>query len=159
MSKLICIAKFGKAHGIKGLIKLISFSDNIFSFPFFVDAENNKYFLKKISQKDGHFIVSFNDNDSRNIAETFQGKELFVARDMLPEVEENEFYYNDLIDLNIFNQENINIAKVIAVHNFGAGDIIEVEFIENGKREYLPFSKEFVVEIDLRQNYLQYNFF
>ena len=157
--KLVCIAKFGKANGIRGLIKLISFSDDVFAYPFFFDLENNKYIIKKSFQKDDHFIVSFNDNDSRTIAENLQGKELYILRDMLPKIKEDEFYYNDLIGLNVLDQEQKHIAKIISVHNFGAGDLIEVEFIEDEKREYLPFSKEFIVELDLERNYLQYKFF
>ena len=78
---------------------------------------------------------------------------------MLPKIKEDEFYYNDLIGLNVLDQEQKHIAKIISVHNFGAGDLIEVEFIEDEKREYLPFSKEFIVELDLERNYLQYKFF
>jgi 16S rRNA processing protein RimM len=157
--KLVKVAKFGKVHGVKGLIKLISYSDYIFDYPYVLDNLGEKYLLKKEFSKDGNFIVSFNDNISRTIAESKNGLDLFVTRDMLPQIEQDSFYYTDLVGMKIKKDTGEEVAEIIAMHDFGAGDIMEVKFYSSSKQEYLPFNKEFIVEIDLEQKYLQYKFF
>ncbi len=156
---LILIAKFGKPHGIKGNIKLYSFSDDPFKYPFLVDKDENKFFIKLLSQKENFYIINFNDNNSRDLAEELGGLELFTYRSMLPNLGEDEFYHNDLIGMEVFDDNRNHKGNVVAVYNFGAGDIIEIMLVKTQKKEMFPFHQDFIESIDINQKKIIYKFF
>ena len=85
--------------------------------------------------------------DDRNGAEALKGVELSVARDLLPEPEPDEFYFADLIGMTAERRDGTHFGEVIAVHNYGAGDVLEVRLAE-GETVLLPFTQETVPEID-----------
>ncbi len=86
----------------------------------------------------------------RNAAEELRGTKLFVDRDRLPAVEdEDEFYHTDLIGLTAQSHTGEVIGKVVAVENFGAGDLLEIKEPEKKNTELVPFSKNFVPKVDL----------
>jgi 16S rRNA processing protein RimM len=85
---------------------------------------------------------------SREDAERLNGIELYIARDKLPETDEDEYYHADLIGLAAVNAANEAIGRVIAIHNFGAGDIIEIA-PASGPTLLLPFTNAVVPTVDL----------
>lgn len=161
-SNLINIGKITKPHGIRGHVKVISYTQNpedIFNYNHIIDITNHEYTLKFLSKISvNQFICSFNNNNSRNLAEEVAGKDLYILKDQLPEVDESEIYHHDLIELNLFNEKNELVGKIIAVHNFGAGDIIEVALNESNKTIYLPFDQKYIIEINLDKKILIFNF-
>lgn len=162
ISNLINIGKITKPHGIKGHIKLMSFTqipEDIFNYKNIFDEAHNQYALKFISNiGNNQFICSFNNNNSRNLAEEVAGKDLYILKDQLPKVDDGEIYHHDLIELDLFNEKNELVGKIIAVHNFGAGDIIEVALNESNKTIYLPFDQNYIIEINLDKKILIFNF-
>lgn len=95
----------------------------------------NKYWLAN--------IVGVTD---RTAAERLRGTELWLPRDRLPETKEGEHYYADLIGKTVINSEGKDMGKVAAVHNFGAGDLLDIQ-PQAGKSFYLPFAGEYILEI------------
>jgi len=94
-------------------------------------------------------IIRFSRVDSRTDAERLAGCRLYVPRDALPALEEREYYYVDLIDLRADSIEGHGIGRVSAVHNFGAGDILEVTR-NDGSTELIPFTDQHVPVVDFR---------
>ena len=83
------------------------------------------------------------------MAEALKGTELYVARDRLPPAAEGEFYHWDLIGLAAHNAEGRRIGEIVAVQNYGAGDLLEVRLTGTAATQLIPFSDAFVPQVDL----------
>ncbi len=94
-------------------------------------------------------IVQLEGVADRNAAEALKGVELYVHRDQLPATEAQEFYHADLIGLVAEDEEGRRIGTVRAIHNFGAGDVIEIERAD-GSDVLLPFTRDFVPVVDVK---------
>lgn len=93
-------------------------------------------------------VVRFTGIDDRGTAEALAGAKLLVPRSALPATAQEEFYHADLIGLRAQDSEGRVIGEIRAIHNHGAGDVIEIERGDGGTL-LLPFSKEFVPQVDL----------
>ncbi len=156
MNKRICLGKITGVHGVRGEVKLKSFTENpkdIANYGVLENEAQTKTFdIKIVGYSKELLRAKIKGVDDRNIAETLIGIELFATRDVLPELEEEEFYHTDLIDLKVM-VEGVEVGKVIDMHNFGAGDIIEVSL--NGNKEMLPFTLEYVPVINVKEGYVE----
>jgi len=161
-NNLICIAKITKPHGVMGDAKLMSYTANpedVFNFPCVYDDKMNKYHLKKKSGVENIFVVKLNDNNSRNLIEELAGTKLYITKGMLaPSNMDEEYYHADLIGLDVLNQANQAFGKIIQVHNFGAGDILEVILLDKKDTVFIPFIDEFIIEINIEKQYLIFDF-
>lgn len=149
--KLIIVGVISSAHGIKGHIIVKSFTEpagNIVKLPVF-DQDNTPVKLKIIRTKpNGNLICSLNNCHSRTEAERFIKKSLYCLRSSFPPIlTEDEFYIEDLKGLKVVDLNGNHIANIINIANYGGGDIVEVQFLANGKFEMLPFTKELFPEI------------
>jgi 16S rRNA processing protein RimM len=152
MPAKICVARIGAAHGVRGAVKLWTFTED----PFAVEAYG------PLSTKDGarhfevasareakdHLVVTFKGITTRDEAERLNGLELYVPREKLPATEDDEYYHADLIGLDAVTTADEPLGRVVAVHNFGAGDIIEIA-PESGTTILLPFSNAVVPTVDI----------
>lgn len=144
-------------HGIKGLVKVKSYTEtpeDIFSYKFLWDESFTKSFALtlKSSAKDC-FIASVEGLTNRNMAEEVKGTKLYVKKEDLPNLEEDTFWHNDLIGLSVKDDSDKIYGKIIAVHNFGAGDVLEVKTAD-GASVMLPFTKEQVPVIDIDKGWI-----
>jgi 16S rRNA processing protein RimM len=98
-------------------------------------------------------VVRFKGVDDRSAAEALASTKLFVARDALPAAGMDEFYHTDLIGLRAQDHEGRVLGEVRAIHNFGAGDVIEIQRSDESTM-LLPFTKEFVPQIDLDNKFV-----
>jgi 16S rRNA processing protein RimM len=96
----------------------------------------------------GYLVATLKGIATREDAERLNGVELYVARDKLSATDEDEYYHADLIGLAAVNPANEPLGRVIAIHNFGAGDIIEIA-PSNGTTMLLPFTNAVVPLVDL----------
>jgi 16S rRNA processing protein RimM len=96
----------------------------------------------------GHLVATLKGIATREDAERLNGLELYIAREMLPATDADEYYHADLIGLAAVNTADQPIGRVIAIHNFGAGDIIEIA-PPNGATMLLPFTHAVVPTVDL----------
>jgi 16S rRNA processing protein RimM len=148
----VLIAAVIGAHGLKGEVKLKTFTETPEALARYrrLHAEDGRVFT--IAQfRPGNAdeaVATFSEVVNRNTAEGLKGLELFVTRDTLPAPDENEFYHADLIGLTAMDEADRTIGTVKAIHNYGAGDVIEIARGE-GDTVMLPFAREFVPVVDV----------
>ena len=95
-----------------------------------------------------HLVASLKGVTNRDEAERLNGIELYISRDALPDTDEGEYYHADLIGLAALDPQGAAIGTVTAIHNFGAGDIIEIA-PKSGPSLLLPFTNAVVPTVDL----------
>ena len=148
----IQMAVIGAAHGIKGELRVKSFTGDplaIAEYSPLYSEDGRAFAILDIRMQKDMAVVRFKGVADRNSAEALTGTALFVDRDMLPdELEEEEFYHADLVGLEALDLEDAPIGKVIAVQNFGGGDILEIA--RAGRTTVLvPFTKAAVPVVDM----------
>jgi 16S rRNA processing protein RimM len=145
----ICVAKVAAAHGVKGLVKLHVFADNIDLLGgdlFTVETGDQTLSLKLKNATAKHWLAEIDGVTDRDAAEALRGTNLYIDKSALPEPDENEFYASDLIGLPAIDKDNKEIGKVVAVENFGAGDLLEIK--PAGRESfYLPFNDDTIPDI------------
>jgi len=150
----VLLAKIGAAHGIRGEVRVKPFGDDPLSFADYgvLTTKDGKrsFEVEKARVQKTVVVTKFKGISDRNQAEELNGVELYVGRDQLPEPEEDEFYYSDLNGLTVFEQTGETLGKIVAVQDFGAGDLLEVR-PQRGKTFYVPFTKDFVPDINLEE--------
>lgn len=142
--KLIFVGFISSCSGIKGDVVIKSYTqkiEDICKLPLFI-LDGTKVKLKLIRKKsNGNLICKLNDISDRNEAEKWVKKELFCYRSILPKASLGEFYIEDLKDLRVTNEEGKDIGIILDMHNFGAGDIVEIKLISD-KTIMLPFTNK-----------------
>ena len=146
----ICIGAISGVHGVRGLVKLQSFAENPHAFSDYgplLDEAGRIVKLEVLSSLKGQFLAKIEGVADRSAAEAIKGKQLYVSRAALPAPLTGEYYHADLIGLTAIKTDGTMLGKVAAVHNYGAGDVLE---IRHGNDEILlPFVKSFVPHVDL----------
>ena len=152
MPALVCVARIGAAHGVRGAVKLWTFTEDPFavrSYGLLSSKDGKRQFEVATARaaKD-HLVATFKGVTTRDEAERLNGVELYVAREKLPATDEGEYYHTDLIGLAAVTTAGDALGRVLAIHNFGAGDIIEIA-PPQGTTMLLPFTDAVVPEVDL----------
>lgn len=155
----VCLGKIVGAQGIKGEVKIKSFTEygeDIDQYGELEDKTGNvKFDIKVNGSSKGIIRATVNGVADRNAAEALVGTELYVSKDLLPELDEDEFYHEDLIGLTVKLQEDDSeIGTVVGLYNFGAGDIIEIKLKGTNKTEMIPFTESYVPEINIKDGYI-----
>ncbi len=152
MATPICVARIGAAHGVRGAVKLWTFTEDPLAVkrygPLQTKDGARQFEVTHVREAKGHLVATLKGIATREEAERLNGVELYVAREKLPATDEDEYYHADLIGLAAVNAAGEPLGRVIAIHNFGAGDIIEVA-PANGATMLLPFSNAVVPTVDL----------
>ncbi|MEA2840276.1 MAG: rRNA processing protein RimM [Methylobacteriaceae bacterium] len=130
-SPKVLVGVFGAAHGIRGEIRLKSFTADpkaIGMYQPLHDETGTRGFILEALRPIGTdmFVARVKGVPDRKSAEALNGIELFVPRDALPSPDDEEFYHTDLIGLRVENERGESLGSVVALHNFGAGDILEI---------------------------------
>jgi 16S rRNA processing protein RimM len=150
MSKqLICVGVISSAYHLQGLVKISAFTSdpkNICKWPC-VKASGEEIICHFVKNDKGKIICRIDGINDRTDAEKIVGTKLYITRDILPDLEESEYYIEDLVGLDVVDVNDEIIGKVIAIHNFGAGDIIEIRF-KDKRSEMYSFTKEIFPEIN-----------
>src|SRR6476620_9110499 len=148
----ICVARIGAPHGVRGAVKLWTFTEDPLAVrhygPLVTKDGTRQFEVTHVRETRGHLVATLKGIATREEAERLNGLELYVARDKLPETDENEYYHADLIGLAAVNAAGERLGRVIAIHNFGAGDIIEIA-PPDGATMLLPFTNAVVPTVDL----------
>jgi 16S rRNA processing protein RimM len=148
----ICVARIGAAHGVRGAVKLWTFTEDPLAVkaygPLVTKDGARQFEVTHAREAKGHLVATLKGIGTREEAERLNGIELYIARDKLPATDENEYYHADLIGLAAVNAANEPLGRVIAIHNFGAGDIIEIA-PAHGATMLLPFTNAVVPSVDL----------
>ena len=148
----ICVARIGAAHGVRGAVKLWTFTEDPLAVkaygPLVTKDGARQFEVTDAREAKGHLVATFKDVTTREAAERLKGVELYVAREKLPDTDENEYYHADLIGLAAVTSTDDPLGRVVAIHNFGAGDIIEIA-PPRGATMLLPFTNAVVPTVDL----------
>jgi 16S rRNA processing protein RimM len=148
----ICVARIGAAHGVRGAVKLWTFTEDplgVQSYGPLTTKDGSRQFeIANAREAKDHLVATFKGIATREDAEKLNGIELYVAREKLPATDDDEYYHADLIGLAAVNAANEPLGRVIAIHNFGAGDIIEIA-PPQGATMLLPFTNAVVPTVDL----------
>jgi 16S rRNA processing protein RimM len=148
----VCVAKIGAAHGVRGEVRLWPFTADPLAVTLYgpLQSEDGRTFEIEAVRPAKDFLVARLKNVSdRAAAERLCNVELFVPRDRLPELGEEEFYHADLIGAAVEDQSGTVLGTIMAVHNFGAGDLLEVRPAGGGDTVMVPFTETTVPSIDL----------
>ena len=141
------------AQGIRGEVKVKTFTGDpeaIGDYGPLTDAKAERQFRLKVRRvsKGDVVIAAIKGIEDRNGAEALKGTELYVDRAALPQAGDGEFYYADLVGLQAVTTEGQVLGQVVAVHNFGAGDMLEVK-PDGGASAMVPFTGDAVPEVDI----------
>jgi len=151
--QMICIAAIAGAFGVKGEVKIKSFTQNpadCLTYGPFCDKNGTIILTPERSRKTGKFFAAHcKEVKTPEQAEALKSTKLYISRAALPTPEEDEFYYSELIGLSVELADGTPKGKVKAVHDFGGGDLLEIK--TPGEKDWFhPFSKEAVPRVDIK---------
>src|SRR3954454_5408714 len=152
MSARVCIAQIGAAHGVRGEVRLKPFTEDPLSVTRYgaLEAEDGRRFeIEAARPAKDMLVVRLKGVADRSAAEALTNLRLYVGREKLPQPEADEFYHADLVGLSAETASGEAFGVVKAVHNFGAGDLLEIEPAAGGATLMLPFTETTVPAIDL----------
>src|SRR5689334_7402445 len=148
----ICVARIGAAHGVRGAVKLWTFTADPLAVqsygPLLTKDGARQFEIANLRAAKDHLVATFTGIATRNDAEKLNGIELYVPREKLPDTDDGEYYHADLIGLAAVNAAGEPLGRVVGIHNFGAGDIIEIG-PPKGATMLLPFSNAVVPTVDI----------
>ena len=160
-STRLCLGVIGAAHGVRGAVKVKTFTENpqdIAAYGPLTDEKGERAFIITSCRPDkAGARITLEGVGDRSAAEALRHIGLYVTRDKLPELTEaDDFYHSDLVGLAVYDAADSHIGTVKACHNFGAGDVLEVAFLktQGGGTAFYPFTKAVVPNIDMAQNRL-----
>ena len=139
------------AHGIKGEVKLKSFTSEPLSIGRYGPLQSKsgqKFEIIKLKAARDDFIASLKSVNDRNEAETLKGVELFVSREKLPKLKAHETYAHDLMGLDVVLENGSKLGKLVSMPNYGAGDLLEVVVEGSAETVLIPFTSAFVPQED-----------
>jgi 16S rRNA processing protein RimM len=145
MSDKILVGVIIGVHGVRGDVKLKSFTDDpraIASYGPLISAAGETFEITRLKLQVEDFICTLKNVTDRNKAETLKGTELFITRTQLPQ---DELYLHDLIGAPIFNGD-IALGTIVGFENYGAGDLVDVKIEGRADTVLIPYNKTFIVE-------------
>ncbi len=156
MSELVVLGKVIGTHGIKGSLKIHSYSGNIDTFKK-VDSivlrfqdEVEKLHLETVSQASSKIILNFKEHKDINSVEKYIGREVCVFSHQLPKLGIDEYYHKDLIGLNVYTDEDLYLGVLSQIFETGSNDVYVVR--DNKKELLLPAISKVIKKVDLDSN-------
>ncbi len=153
----VCLGQIGAPHGVRGEVRLRSFTSDPEAIAGYGPLETDDGRILEIeslrpakSSEKHHFVATLSGIRDRDAAERLANVKLYVPRERLPTIAEaDEFYHADLIGLSVVNRAGQKLGTVVAIHNFGAGDLIEIRADGGGDTELVPFDETNVPAIEM----------
>ena len=148
----ICVARIGAAHGVRGEVRLFSFTADparLRDYGPLTTADGHVIAIETLRPAKDCFVARLQGVGDRNAAEALRNVELFVPRERLPAADADEFYHADLIGLAVADRDGRALGRVVAVHNFGAGDILEIKLDDARDTLMLAFNATTVPGVDV----------
>ena len=164
-SDLISVGVITGAHGIRGEVKLKSFTADpkaLASYGPLVSATGEIFEITKLKPATTDFIATLKNVTDRNHSEALKGTELFINRTQLPKTSGDEIYMHDLIGTSVYGVNGILLGTIVGFENFGAGDLMDVKVEGRAETVLIPYTKKFItsatmgkVVVDLPDDYLE----
>jgi 16S rRNA processing protein RimM len=153
MTAPVCIAQIGAAHGVRGEVRLKAFTQDPLAVTRYglLESEDGtrRFEIETVRPAKDMLIARLKGVTDRNAAEALKNTRLYVAREKLPQPDVDEFYVVDLVGLAVETTKGEAFGVVKAVHNFGAGDLLEIEPVTGNATLMLPFNEVAVPKIDI----------
>lgn len=147
----VCLGAIAGAHGVRGLVRIKPFTErpeDVAAYgPLTDEAGLRRFEIRVQGLHKGLVVAALAGVEDRDAALALRGVGLWVDRAALPEPTADEYYHADLIGLDVTATDGTRLGTVKAVHDFGAGDVIEVMLAETGRTVMLPFTAETVPEV------------
>jgi 16S rRNA processing protein RimM len=147
----VLLGEFGAAQGLKGEVRLRSFTEGetaIVSYNPLEDETGRAIEIESVRVTPKALIARVKGITTREGAEALTGTKLYIPRARLPQRNEEEWYHADLIGLAALDHEGRSLGVIVAVHNFGAGDLLEMKPASGGPTVLIPFTRDIVPEVD-----------
>lgn len=153
----VCVGRIAGAHGVQGLVRIASYTEeplDIATYGPVTDEDGRRSFtITPIRMAKAHVVARLKGIDDRNQAEALKGVTLYVSRDALPDTDDDEYYWEDLVGLRAETVEGNVLGSVLSVQDFGGGTLLEVG--ESHRLSVMvPFTREIVPVVDLRAGLL-----
>ena len=149
----ILLGRIAGAHGIRGEVIVHAFTEppeNIAAYGPLSDEAGARTFRIETARATAKGVVArLAGVSDRTAAEALKGVDLYVGRDRLPPAAEGEYYHADLIGMVAVDADGKRIGEIVAVQNFGAGDLLEIRLAGRGRTELIPFTDAHVPEVDV----------
>ena len=149
--RLVCVARITGAHGIKGMVKIFSHAQNPDTLtklgPLSDAAGRTRFALTRLSQQGKMLLAAIEGVTDRTAAEALAGTDLYLPRDKLPKLEDGKIYYADLIGLAALTPAGQRLGHIVALHNYGAGDLIEIK-PDDGDSFLVVFTEDIAQGLD-----------
>jgi 16S rRNA processing protein RimM len=154
MSERIRVARIGAAHGVRGEVRLWPFTQDPMAVgdygPLETEDGTRRFEIETLRAAKDHLVARLKGVGDRDAAEKLRNVDLFVSRDKLPPIdEEDTWYHADLVGMAAVTPEGVPLGNVTAIHNFGAGDLIEIATTAGGEPLLLPFTETIATNIDM----------
>lgn len=151
--KRICIGKIAGTHGVKGLVKILPYCEdiNLLNGKLYSSENNSETLNVTLKNPNGKFILAqidgiTNKEDAQKIKCS-----LYISREALPDItDDDEYYLEDLKNLEALDTSGETIGAIIGLQNFGAGDLLELK-PKSGASYFVPFENEYVKDVNLDQ--------
>lgn len=154
MDPKVCVGAVVGAHGVRGQVRVKSFTADPADVAAYgpVESEDGtkRYKLMVMGEAKGLIIVRLDGVTDRDAAEALRGTKFFVPRDRMPETEEDEFLYSDLVGLRAEDADGTVIGTVRGVADYGAGEVLDIG-CAGGGAFMVPFTKLAVPVVDVAQ--------
>lgn len=149
----VCVGQIGAPHGVRGAVRLRSFTADPEAIAAYgpLETEDGRVLeIQSLRPAKDHFVAEFLGIGDREAAAQLANTKLYVPRERLPQlVEADEFYHADLIGLAVVDRGGAKLGTVVAVHNFGAGDLLELRLDDSSKTELIAFNEATVPAVDI----------
>jgi 16S rRNA processing protein RimM len=150
---LVCLGQIGAPHGVRGEVRLRSFTaepEAIAAYGPLQTEDGRAIEIETLRPAKDHFVAALAGIHDRDAAAQLANVKLYAPRERLPQLADpEEFYYADLIGLAVVDPSGERIGSVVAIHNFGAGDLLDVQLDASGRSELLPFNDSNVPKVDI----------
>jgi 16S rRNA processing protein RimM len=148
-----CVARIGAAHGVKGEVKLWSFTADPAAVADYGPLESQdgtqRFEIEAMRSAKDHLVVRLSGVRDRDAAERLTNMDLYVPRERLPAPAPEEFYHADLIGLRAESRDGTALATIVGIHDFGAGDLLELRPAGAGETVLMPFTAATVPVVDI----------
>lgn len=149
----ILLGHIAGAHGIRGEVLIKTYTEapeNVGAYGPLSDESGSRTFnLKSARATPKGVVARLQGIDDRNAAEALKGIALYIERERLPAAADGEFYHADLIGLAAVAGDGKPVGEIVAVQNYGAGDLLEIRLAGSSKTELVPFTDACVPQIDI----------
>jgi 16S rRNA processing protein RimM len=155
----VLVGEIGRPQGLQGEVRIRSFTADPAAIaeygPLEDESGTRRFEIESLRLTPKALSARLKGVTSRDEAEAITGSKLYVPRSRLPAREEDEWYHTDLIGLSVMDREGVAIGSVVAVHNFGAGDLLEIRLAGGGATVLMPFTRDTVAEVDVEGGWLR----